>query len=320
MTDAVTSSASAGLDLFELDVAAAVAAIHDGRISASEYVQSCLERIHALDESVQAWTYLNEDWALEQAAAVDLAHKQGKNLGPLGGIPVGVKDIFDTRDMPTEQGTVLHAGRRPLRDASAVTQLRQAGALIMGKTVTTELAVYGPGKTRNPHAPERTPGGSSSGSAAAVAAGMVPAAIGSQTNGSVIRPAAYCGVVGYKPSFGMISRAGALCVAQSLDHVGVFARSVADVAMVAEQMMGFDAHDPDMHPRPRPALWTTAIEKPPLTPRFAFVKTPVWDHGDSDLHDAFGELVEQLQDLVQEITLTPVFEQVVEWQATIMET
>ncbi|MDH3638408.1 MAG: amidase [Gammaproteobacteria bacterium] len=320
MSDALPLPASDGLDLFQLDATVAAAAIRDGRISTTEYVQSCLKRINALEESVQAWTYLDEDWALEQAAAADLAHKQGKSLGPLGGIPVGIKDIFDTREMPTENGTVLHAGRQPIRDAVAVAQLRQAGAIIMGKTVTTELAVYAPGRTRNPHDPQRTPGGSSSGSAAAVAAGMVPLSIGSQTNGSVIRPAAYCGVVGYKPSFAMISRVGALCVAQSLDHVGVFARSVEDVALVAEQMMGFDGHDPDMHPRPRPALVETVTESPPLTPRFAFVKTPVWEQGDSDIHNAFAELIEQLQDLVQEVMLAPVFEQVVDSLTTIMET
>ena len=158
-------------------------------------------------------------------------------MGPLHGIPVGIKDIFDTADMPTEDGTVLHAGRRPHRDCTAVALLREAGAVIMGKTVTTEMALFGPGKTRNPHDPERTPGGSSSGSAAAVAAGMVPLAIGSQTNGSTIRPASFCGVVGYKPTHGLISRNGVLTLSRTLDHVGVFAGSVADAALLAEVMM-----------------------------------------------------------------------------------
>ena len=146
---------------------------------------------------MQAWQYLDPAYAREQARARDLDRMMGRSIGPLHGVPVGIKDVFDTGDMPTEDGTVLHAGRMPERDASVVAMLRAAGAVIMGKTVTTECATYMPGKTRNPHNPEHTPGGSSSGSAAAVAAGMVPLALGSQTNGSVIRPAAFCGVYGF---------------------------------------------------------------------------------------------------------------------------
>ena len=163
-------------------------------------------------------------------------------------MPVGIKDIFDTGDMPTELGSPLWAGRTPRRDAAAVARLRAAGAVIMGKTVTTEYAYFHPGKTRNPHDRERTPGGSSSGSAAAVAAAMVPGAIGSQTNGSVIRPAAFCGVVGFKPTHGLIPRSGALMLSRTLDHVGVFARSVEDVALLAEALAGFDEEDPDTRP------------------------------------------------------------------------
>ena len=193
-----------------------------------------------------------------------------------------MKDIFDTADMPTEDGTVLHAGRRPQHDCTAVALLRQAGAVIMGKTVTTELALFTPGKTRNPHDPERTPGGSSSGSAAAVAAGMVPLAIGSQTNGSIIRPASFCGVVGYKPTHGLISRRGVLSLSRTLDHVGVFAGSVADAALLAEVLMAYDAGDADMRPQARPELSRMAAEEPPLPPKLAFVKTPVWDKAEED--------------------------------------
>src|SRR6185436_2432385 len=146
--------------------------------------------------------------ALAQARAADERKRSGEPIGPLHGVPVGVKDIFDTADMPTENGTVLHQGRTPRADAAAVRSLRAAGAVILGKTVTTECAYFSPGKTRNPHDPEHTPGGSSSGSAAAVAASMVPLALGSQTNGSVIRPAAICGVYGYKPTHGLIPRSG----------------------------------------------------------------------------------------------------------------
>ena len=163
----------------------------------------------------------------------DDRRKQGKATGPLHGVPVGIKDIFDTGDMPTEFGSKLWAGRTPRRDAAAVARLRAAGAVILGKTVTTEYAYFNPGKTRNPHNPDHTPGGSSSGSAAAVASLMVPGAIGSQTNGSVIRPAAFCGVVGFKPTHGLIPRSGALLLSRALDHVGVFARSVDDAALLA---------------------------------------------------------------------------------------
>src|SRR5690606_6650460 len=163
---------------------------------------------------------------------------QGNPLGPLHGVPVGVKDIIDTADMPTEDGTVLHAGRTPTHDATVVALLRAAGAVILGKTVTTECAYFAPGKTRNPHNPDHTPGGSSSGSAAAVAAGMVPLAIGTQTNGSVIRPAAFCGVYGFKPTHGLIPRHGILRLSRTLDTVGVFARSIDEIAAACEVLVG----------------------------------------------------------------------------------
>ena len=191
---------------------------------------------------------------MRQAEAADDHRKQGKATGPLHGVPIGIKDIFDTGDMPTEFGSKLWAGRTPRRDAAAVARLRAAGAVILGKTVTTEYAYFNPGKTRNPHNREHTPGGSSSGSAAAVAALMVPGAIGSQTNGSVIRPAAFCGVVGFKPTHGLIPRSGALLLSRALDHVGVFARSVADAALLAEVLAGFDEEDPDTRAARAPAV------------------------------------------------------------------
>ncbi|MEJ2434696.1 MAG: amidase [Pseudolabrys sp.] len=213
-------------------------------------MNSNLDRIAEVDANVQAWAFLDPEHARAQARALDEARADGQPMGPLHGIPVGVKDIFDTTDMPTEDGTVLHAGRRPHHDCTAVALLREAGAVIMGKTVTTEMALFSPGKTRNPRDPERTPGGSSSGSAAAVGSGMVPLAIGSQTNGSTIRPASFCGVVGYKPSHGLISRKGVLTLSRTLDHVGVFAGSVQDAALLAQIMMRYDPNDSDMR-RPR---------------------------------------------------------------------
>jgi Asp-tRNA(Asn)/Glu-tRNA(Gln) amidotransferase A subunit family amidase len=179
------------MSLSALSLVDAAAGIREGRISSSELVEACLARVDEVDGKVQAWAFLDRNYALAQAKAADEHRMHGRPTGPLHGVPVGVKDIFDTGDYPTEFGSPLWAGRTPRRDAAAVARLRAAGAVILGKTVTTEYAYFNPGKTRNPHDPERTPGGSSSGSAAAVAAGMVPGAIGSQTNGSVIRPAAF---------------------------------------------------------------------------------------------------------------------------------
>ena len=307
------------MDLVQMSVGQAAEAIRDGKISSEELVSACLDQIAAVEERVGAWAHLDPEHALRQAQDVDLTRREGKGVGPLQGIPVGVKDIFETKDMPTEDGTVLHAGRQPAEDATVVTLLREAGAVIMGKTVTTELAVYAPGKTRNPHDPERTPGGSSSGSAAAVAAFMVPLAIGTQTNGSIIRPASYCGVYGYKPTHGLISRYQVLQQSRPLDQVGVFARTVEDVSRIAEQLMAFDDRDPDMRPRARVKLTETVTAEPPFPPRLAFVKTPVWDQADGDTRAAFAELVEHLGENVAEKELPDDFHEAVAWHRTIME-
>lgn len=297
----------------------AAAAIRDGRIASEELVDACLARIDEVEESVQAWAYLDRQHAREQARAADEARRVGRPQGALHGVPVGVKDIIDTGDMPTEDGTVLHAGRQPRQDAMVVSLLRAAGAIILGKTVTTELAVYSPGKTRNPHDAGRTPGGSSSGSAAAVAAEMVPFALGTQTNGSVIRPASYCGVVGYKPTHGLISRTGILRQSRILDHVGVFARSLPDAALLAQELMAFDASDPDMRPRARPRLFESVSHPLPLPPRFAFVKTPMWGEASADTQAAFAELVESLGDQVTEVSLPEPFAEGVDLHRVIME-
>ncbi|MGH7479776.1 MAG: amidase, partial [Candidatus Methylomirabilales bacterium] len=257
--------------------------------------------------------------ALAQARAADDLKRQGLPIGPLHGVPVGVKDIFDTADMPTEYGSVLYAGRTPSRDAAAVAMLRAAGAVIIGKTVTTEFATQAPGKTRNPHDPERTPGGSSSGSAAAVAAGMVPLALGSQTNGSVIRPAAFCGVLGFKPTHGLIPRHGMFMLSRTLDQVGVFARTVHDLALLAGQLVGYDERDPDTRPRARIPFAEVAAEEPPLPPMFAFVKTPHWECADEETKEAFGELIEHLGDRVEEVELFPSAAEAWQWHETIME-
>ena len=294
-------------------------AIRDGAVTSEQLVQACLARIREVDANVQAWTYLDESHALSQARARDLDRAEGKPTGPLHGIPVGIKDIIDTCDMPTEDGTVLHAGRTPVDDAKVVAMLRAAGAVIMGKTVTTECATYSPGKTRNPHNAEHTPGGSSSGSAAAVAAGMVPLALGSQTNGSVIRPAAFCGVYGFKPTHGLIPRSGILKLSRALDHVGVFARTLDDVALLTETLVGWDAEDPDTRPRAAISLRGFAAQVPPLEPLLAFVKPPMWDRADAETKAAFAELVDELKGHVVEIELPATAADALGWHRTIME-
>jgi len=306
-------------DLHLLSATEAARLIRDGMISSEQLIEACLAQIRAADERVQAWAFLGPDHALAQARALDRLRLEGKPLGPLHGVPIGVKDIFDTADMPTECGSPIYAGRTPARDATAVSFLRAAGAVILGKTVTTELAYFFPGKTRNPHNPEHTPGGSSSGSAAAVAANMTPLAIGSQTNGSTIRPAAYCGVVGFKPTHGLISRGGVLALSRTLDHVGLFARTVDDVALLAEQLMGFDERDPDTRPLARIPFVEAAAAEPPLAPMFAFVKTPFWDRADQDTRDGFAEIIETLGERIEEIELFPSAREAWEWHKTIMD-
>jgi len=294
-------------------------AIAQGAIGSEDLVRACLERISEVESQVQAWTYLDPDYALVQARARDADRREGRPVGPLHGVPVGIKDIVDTDDMPTEDGSVLHSGRTPAHDATAVRLLRAAGAVIMGKTVTTELATYAPGKTRNPHNPDHTPGGSSSGSAAAVAAGMVPLAIGSQTNGSVIRPAAYCGVYGFKPTHGLIPRGGILKLSRTLDHVGLFARTLEDIALVAEQLVGFDERDPDTRPRARIPFVAAVGEEPPLPPLLAFVKGPVWERTTDETKEAFAELIEVLGANVVELALPESARMALDWHRVIME-
>lgn len=307
------------MDLAQMTALDAAQSIRDGECTAMDMVEACLTRIQHYDAEIQAWAHLDADMAKAQAEALDAYKRTGGPLGPLHGVPVGVKDIFDTKDYPTEYGTPIHAGHYAWEDAWAVTKLREAGAIILGKTVTTEYAVMHPGKTLNPHNPAHTPGGSSSGSAAAVASYMVPLATGTQTNGSVIRPASYCGVVGYKPSFGMIGRTGVRRCAESLDHVGTFGRTIEDAVLMAEVMAGYDARDPATRLRPHPHLVAASQSEPVMAPKLAFAKTPVWDQADSDCQEAFGELVEHLGEDVAEINLKGVFEQAWDWLQIIME-
>jgi Asp-tRNA(Asn)/Glu-tRNA(Gln) amidotransferase A subunit family amidase len=293
--------------------------MREGLLTAEELVQACLERIHQLEPTVQAWQFLDEEHAFAQARAADERKRSGQAVGALNGIPVGIKDIIDTADMPTENGTVLHKGRTPRADAAVVARMRAAGAVIMGKTVSTECAYFSPGKTRNPHNPEHTPGGSSSGSAAAVAAAMVPLALGSQTAGSTIRPAAFCGVYGYKPSHGLIPRTGVLQLSRTLDHIGLFARGIDDLALLAEELVGYDEGDPDTRLRARIPFQAISAEEPPIPPTLAFIKTPHWERVDADAKEAYAELIEALGDRVEEVDLFPSASEAWDLQKIIME-
>jgi len=297
----------------------AARAIAEGAVSSEQLVEACLSRIQIAEPEVQAWHFLDPKHALAQARARDLDRKEGRAIGPLHGVPIGIKDIIDTMDMPTEDGTVLHAGRTPDRDATVVAMLRAAGAVIIGKTVTTECAYFHPGKTRNPHNPAHTPGGSSMGSAAAVAAGMACGALGTQTNGSVIRPAAFCGVYGFKPTHGLIPRHGILKLSRTLDHVGFFARTLEDIALAAEQLAGHDERDPDTRLRARIPFVRTAVEEPPLPPLLAFVRGPAWGRAGEEAKEAFAELAGELGDRVVEVELPETAQRALDWHRTIMD-
>ncbi len=281
-------------DLSTLTAAQAAAGVAAGTFSSEELTTACLERMAQTEQAVGAFVFLDAEHALAQARDCDARRLSGQPVGPLNGVPVAVKDLIDTADYPTEYGSRYFAGRRPRNDATVVSRLRAAGAVILGKTVTTEMAYFHPGKTRNPHDLTRTPGGSSSGSAAAVAAGMVPAALGTQTNGSIIRPAAFCGVFGMKGSHGLVPRTGTLPLSRSLDHIGPMARSIEDIALVLDVIAGHDAGDPDTRPIGARNFRSTAAEPLGLAPRLAFVRTPIWDKADADTRDAFEALAAEL--------------------------
>ena len=296
-----------------------VQAIHNGEITSRDLVKSCLDRIVEHDESIGAWIHLDPDYALEQAGLADDHRQGGHPLGPLHGIPIGIKDIIDTADLPTEMGTPLHAGRTPSTDATIVEKLREAGAIILGKTVTTDLAVFSPGKTSNPHDPTRTPGGSSSGSAAAVASFMAPLAVGTQTNGSVIRPASFCGVYGFKPTFGRISRYRVLTQSPLLDTAGVFGRTLKDAALISDVLMEYDSRDTSMQPRARERISQIMATPPPMEPRLAFVRTPVWDQAEESTKDAFRELISHVSEQVDIVEIPADFTEAHEVHRKILE-
>jgi Asp-tRNA(Asn)/Glu-tRNA(Gln) amidotransferase A subunit family amidase len=251
--------------MHELGAAEAARRIRAGTLSPSNLLAACLKRTDGLEPTVSAWVRLDRDAAARVAVQRDIEAREGRFMGPLHGVSVGLKDIFDVGGVPTTSGAPAWATRTPAHDAAAVARLRGAGAVPMGKLTTTPFAFLDPSATRNPWNPEHTPGGSSSGPAAAVAARMVPLALGSQTLGSVLRPAAYCGVVGFKPTHGRISVAGVLALAESLDHVGVFARAVEDCALAVSVLAASD---------PRPDDYLAALAEPP-PPRIAVLASLV---------------------------------------------
>ena len=257
--------------LNELGAAALAARLARGEASAEALARACLERAAEREPVLRAFARLDPERVLESARELDRAGVRG----PLHGLPLGVKDIIDTFDLPTEYGSPIYAGHRPAADAACVALARGRGALVMGKTVTTEFATHPPGPTTNPHNPAHTPGGSSSGSAAAVADRILPLAFGTQTGGSVIRPAAFCGVVGYKPSFGLLPRTGVKAISDSFDTLGVFARAVEDAALAAAALSGRDA---------------LRIPQTVNAPRLGLCRTPQWPAARPETHKLFDEL------------------------------
>jgi Asp-tRNA(Asn)/Glu-tRNA(Gln) amidotransferase A subunit family amidase len=252
-------------DLFRLSASEAAARIREGKLTSEALVRSCLERIDARESQVKAWVHLDPDYALAQARECD----KSVSRGPLHGIPFAAKDIMDTADLPTEYGSPIYKGNRPTADAACVALSRTAGGVLLGKTVTTEFASRVPlGNTTNPHNPQHTPGGSSSGSAAAVGDFMVPLAFGTQTVGSVIRPAAFCGCVGYKPSYGEVSTQGVKQNTASFDTVGLFARTVEDLALFRAALTGFAA-------KPLAAIPINDL-------KIGFCRTMFWDRAEDN--------------------------------------
>ncbi len=278
-------------DLYRLGARKARKLLETRQIKAEDYLGSCLDRIRRCEPLVHAWAHLDADATLPKARVIDEQIAQGRPVASLTGIPVGVKDIFNTADMPTQMGSPIWSGFCPGNDARVVYYLRQAGALIPGKTVTAEFAVHAPGPTRNPHHLEHSPGTSSSGSAVAVATGMVPLALGTQTAGSIIRPASYCGVIGFKPSFGLIPRTGMLKTTDSLDTVGLFARSIEDVRLLFDVIR---VHGSD-YPISQMLLNSPDRSNRGARPwRLALVKGPKWHCAESYARQALFTFAERL--------------------------
>ena len=308
------------IDIFLLSTNELVEKMREGQISSVEVCKAYIERINKFEKNVKAWAFLDKKVLLEKAEEADDYRKSGKPLGPLHGLPVALKDIIGTRDMPTECGTVLRKGMSGSQDSEIVNLLKISGAIIMGKTVTTEFAYFDPGKTTNPHDYLRTPGGSSSGSAAAVAAHMAPLSVGSQTNGSVIRPASYCGVVGYKPSYGLISRSGVLKQSSKLDQIGVFGKSVEDVALLAKSLIKKDIYDKDTVYFAADNMLDGCKQEPHFDPKFIFYKTSNWKNIDKESKKSFDFLIKNFKKNIEVFDTPSYFKEIPKYHQIIHET
>ena len=310
-----------GTDRYQLGLREAVERIRTGVLTSEDYTSALLERIAQCEPRIHAFAWLDRAAALEKARVADRRHAAGEQLGLLHGIPVGIKDIIATAGIPTEMGSALFAGRVPKQSATVVQRIQAAGGFVLGKTVTAELAYFHPGATRNPWNAAHTPGGSSMGSAAAVAAGAVPLALGTQTNGSVIRPAAFCGCIGYKPSAGLLGRSGIQPFSPTLDQVGVFTRSVEDAALAVAALIGPDPDDvaSDAEACGRARLWPLAPSSAP--PRLAAVRSPVWGQAEPAQQELFVASVARLRAAgasVEEVELPAAFGAAHAVQRTIM--
>jgi len=291
------------MSLIKLNATDAIELMRKGELSSEKYVSAFLEHIEKREPLIGAWSFLDPELAIQQAKEADKRWKN-KNAGKLNGLPIGIKDIIDTKDMPTENGSKICKNRKPSEDAYLVNLLKEAGAVIMGKCVTTEFALSGPGKTKNPNDLECTPGGSSSGSAAAVCDNMVPLSIGSQTGGSVLRPASFNGIIGLKPTFGTISRYGMSPISQRLDHPGIYANTINDIDLVASVLFSYDQNDLDMIKN----FKYKNDEQTSSSPKFAFIKGPVWGYGEQDMQDEITNFVKNSSLNIVDFELDSIFE------------
>ena len=308
------------INIFSLSTNELVAKMRDGQISSVEVCKAYIARIDKFEKDVKAWNFFDKKTLLEKAEEADEYRKSGKPLGLLHGLPIAVKDIFGTIDMPTECGTVFRKKMSASQDSEVVNLLKNAGAIIMGKTVTAELAFIHPGKTTNPHDYSRTPGGSSSGSAAAIASQMAPLSIGSQTGGSIIRPASYCGVVGYKPSYGLISRSGVLKTSEKLDTIGVFGKSVEDVALLAKTLIKKDIYDSSTVHFAADNMLEECKKGPIFEPKFIFYKTDNWKNIHKQSKDAFDFFIKKFQKNIEVFETPSYFKDIPRYHQVIHET
>ena len=307
-------------DIFSLSLVDLAEKIKNGQLSSVEVCEKYIDRIKKFEKDIKAWAHFDKKVLLEKATEADEHRRAGKPTGSLHGVPIAVKDIIGTVDMPTECGTVIRKGKSYSQNAEIIDLLHASGAIVMGKTATSELAYLEPPSTTNPHDKNRTPGGSSSGSAASVASFMAPASIGSQTGGSVIRPASYCGVVGYKPSYGLISRNGVLRTSYNLDQIGMFGRRVEDVAMLAKVLIKKDKYDPaTIHYSTENILLETK-KGPIFDPKFIFYKTDHWKIIDKKSREAFEYFIKSFKKNIEVFDTPSYFKDIQKYHQIIHET